>query len=171
MKELAQGIELFSGVFLESKKYVYDLSEDIWDNEQSKMEYGRKADTVIISNHIVPDLYDEFNKNIEPSIHEYVVKYKTVYVEKESATLLRYGSGEGFSNHTDDHPKLQRRRISLVYYVNDDYSGGNIEFPRFGINLKPSAGDLLIFPSSYVYNHIVHPVQDGTRYSIAQFLC
>ena len=60
--------------------------------------------------------------------------------------------------------------MSWVYYINDDYTGGEIVFPRFGITYKPAKDELLIFPSTYVYNHSVLPVIEGTRYAVVSWL-
>jgi predicted 2-oxoglutarate/Fe(II)-dependent dioxygenase YbiX len=54
----------------------------------------------------------------------------------------------------------------MSFYLNDDYEGGEIEFPRFGLQVKPEPNQMIMFPSNYVYNHVVNPVTSGTRYAI-----
>lgn len=83
--------------------------------------------------------------------------------------ILKYGVGQKFTNHIDDHQDYHRR-ISTVYYINDSYQGGEINFPRFGISLKPKANQMIIFPSTYVYNHSVSPVIEGERYAVVSWL-
>lgn len=83
--------------------------------------------------------------------------------------VLKYGSGQQFTNHIDDHPD-HHRRISTVYYLNDDYTGGEINFPRFNITFKPKANQMIIFPSTYVYNHSVSPVIEGERYAVVSWM-
>ena len=54
--------------------------------------------------------------------------------------------------------------LSIIGTLNDDYEGG--EFIMFGdkkIDMK--TGDLLIFPSTFLYPHKVNPVTKGSRYS------
>lgn len=82
--------------------------------------------------------------------------------------ILKYGIGQKFTNHIDDHPDFHRR-ISFVYYVNDDYDGGEINFPRFGLSYKPQANEMIVFPSTYVYNHSVNEVTSGTRYAVVSW--
>jgi hypothetical protein len=82
--------------------------------------------------------------------------------------ILKYGVGQKFTNHIDDHTDFHRR-LSLVYYINDDYVGGEINFPRFNLSYKPSANEIIIFPSTYVYNHSVNEVTDGTRYAVVSW--
>lgn len=88
---------------------------------------------------------------------------------QDSYQLLRYGKGNFFNNHFDDSVQ-HHRRVSIVYYLNDNYIGGEITFNRFNITYKPKANDLLIFPSSYVYTHSVSEVTEGTRYALVTWL-
>tara|TARA_R100000329_G_scaffold113215_1_gene92909 strand:- start:600 stop:1136 length:537 start_codon:yes stop_codon:yes gene_type:complete len=54
--------------------------------------------------------------------------------------------------------------LSFVGMLNDDYEGG--EFIMNGEKLTLKAGDLLVFPSNFLFPHVVHPVTKGTRYSL-----
>lgn len=83
--------------------------------------------------------------------------------------ILKYGIGQKFTNHIDDHVDFHRR-VSFVYYMNDDYVGGEINFPRFGISYKPKANEMIVFPSTYVYNHSVSEVTEGTRYAVVSWI-
>jgi len=83
--------------------------------------------------------------------------------------ILKYGKGQQFTNHIDDHPSYHRR-VSTVYYLNENYTGGEINFPRFGITFKPKANQMIVFPSTYVYNHSVSPVIEGERYAVVSWM-
>lgn len=87
----------------------------------------------------------------------------------DSYGILKYGVGQKFVNHIDDHTAFHRR-ISSVYYMNDDYEGGEIIFPRFNISYKPKANEMIVFPSTYVYNHSVNEVTSGTRYAVVSWM-
>lgn len=173
MKELAVGIELFENIFTESYSEIQKIPDFFWKESVPPSKAGRHSYVASLNGDspMISKIKDLFDYSTEICLNEYTQKYKTEYLDKESAVILRYEKGHGFSDHIDDSPRLSRRRISMTYYINDNYSGGEIEFPRFNLKIKPKAGNLLVFPSSYAYNHIVHPVEDGIRYSIAQFLC
>ena len=50
----------------------------------------------------------------------------------------------------------------------DDYKGGEfIMFDDYEIKFK--AGDLIIFPSVFLYPHLVKPVKKGIRYSFVSW--
>ena len=95
--------------------------------------------------------------------------YKIGSDSHDTYGILKYGSGQQFTNHIDDSPKYHRR-ISTVYYLNENYTGGEINFPRFNITFKPKANQMLMFPSTYVYNHSVSPVIEGKRYAVVSWL-
>lgn len=110
-----------------------------------------------------------FFKYFNPCEVDYRSKFQFSTDWHDSYGILKYGLGQKFTNHIDDH-KDYHRRMSSVYYINDNYSGGEINFPRFSITYKPKANELIIFPSTYVYNHSVSEIVDGTRYAIVSWL-
>ena len=100
---------------------------------------------------------------------DYLDSYGIICDWHDSYGILKYGEGQFFSNHIDDH-KDYHRRVSTVYYMNDNYTGGEINFPRFEITFKPKANQMIVFPSNYVYNHSVSPVIEGNRYAVVSWL-
>ena len=87
----------------------------------------------------------------------------------EVMNCIRYGKGQHFQEHAD-HGFSYSATVSLVAYVNDDYAGGNLFFPKLGLDIKPRAGDLYIFPSTYLFSHRAMPVEDGMKFSIVTML-
>lgn len=118
---------------------------------------------------LVTNLGNMFFEHYHPIERHYQASYGVGYGWHEEYSILKYGKGQHFTNHIDDHPHYPRR-ISTVHYLNDNYEGGEIVFPRFDIRLKPKANQMILFPSTYVYNHSVSPVTEGTRYSIVSWL-
>ena len=82
---------------------------------------------------------------------------------------MKYDVGGKFNEHNDDGGG-RFRRVSTVFYINDNYEGGELEFINFDVKIKPKALDMVIFPSSYVYSHKVHEITNGTRYAIASWI-
>jgi Rps23 Pro-64 3,4-dihydroxylase Tpa1-like proline 4-hydroxylase len=59
----------------------------------------------------------------------------------------------------------------IVYYINDDYEGGNLYFPNKNLSIKPKANSLLVFKSGTKDEvHGVELVTKGIRYAIATFV-
>ena len=180
MKHLAPGIAVFDNVFPESMDYVNEIiSQNIeWRPAEVGVDKGsavkttaRDTDIIILQEGqgILGDFIKSFRNAIDPHLNEYKYFYGAGTETYENAQLLRYGVGQKFINHIDDSPRLTRR-ISLTYYLNDEYEGGDVEFDKFNIRFKAQKNQLLVFPSNYVYNHQVYPVTDGLRYVIVQWM-
>ena len=88
--------------------------------------------------------------------------------------IRRYNQGSEFKYHHDDiigeifpHWFLRRQNILTCnfYFSNaDDYDGGDLVF-TCGKSFHPSMGDIIIFPSNWMFYHEVQKITKGTRYS------
>ncbi len=56
-----------------------------------------------------------------------------------------------------------RVRFSLLY-LSGRFTGGDLEFPRHGVRIRPRPGLLVAFPSDHRYVHTAHPVKTGERH-------
>ena len=60
-------------------------------------------------------------------------------------------------------------KLSIVGILNDDFKGGEfIMFEDSKIELK--IGDIMIFPSCFLYPHKVNEITEGTRYSFVSWV-
>lgn len=192
---LAPGIVIYSDVIKDANTLVNDIEEGMvsagieW-SQSSILKNGvttvdteyrdtksivvRYNDSIVenfssLSESFYSSLSNMFLEGFGPLEADYRGDYQVDTTWHDQYSVLKYGKGQKFLNHIDDHEKYHRR-VSLVYYINDDYIGGEIVFPRFGITYKPNANELLLFPSTYVYNHSVLPVIEGTRYAVVSWL-
>ncbi len=133
---------------------------------------GEKKDILSVNNmseFFFVNLNNIFFENFDPIEKDYMSSYGIYSEWHDSYGILKYGEGQQFTNHIDDHPSYHRR-VSTVYYLNDNYTGGEINFPRFNITFKPKANQMIVFPSTYVYNHSVSPVIEGERYAVVSWM-
>jgi len=86
----------------------------------------------------------------------------------------RYDKNQIMSKHVDHIVSLFSGNtrgipiLSILSLLNDNYQGGEfIMFDDYEIKLK--AGDLLIFPSVFLYPHLVKPVTKGIRYTFVSW--
>ncbi|MEE4173098.1 MAG: 2OG-Fe(II) oxygenase [Xanthomonadales bacterium] len=93
----------------------------------------------------------------------------------EQPGILKYGPGGKYDAHADDaYWDVERRQwirsidrdLSLLLYLNDDFDGGGLAFPNFGVHLRPEAGMLVAFPSDHRFLHAAEPVEAGERYAL-----
>lgn len=103
---------------------------------------------------------------IHPHVQDYGNYWGVGMNYYEVFNYVKYeGVGKHFRVHADHGPAYVTT-VSAVAYLNDNYSGGELIFPRFNLTIKPDAGDLVVFPSTYIYEHSSEPIIDGTKYSI-----
>lgn len=59
--------------------------------------------------------------------------------------------------------------LAGLFYINDDYEGGELYFPNQNIEFKPEPGSAHFFPGDMNYIHGVREVTSGIRYTIPFF--
>jgi hypothetical protein len=90
---------------------------------------------------------------------ETLVKVRTV--------CMRYLPGNHFGPHTDTPFRDQNgnvTKLSLVLYLNDDYSGGETSFPGIPLDVKPEVGKILLFAPDLL--HLSKAILSGVKYII-----
>ena len=102
---------------------------------------------------------------IQELIPDYTKEHIVVTSGYEGWRLLKYSGGGEYHAHYD-HSPINSRIVSLVAFLEEPEVGGELEFPFFGIKIKPEAGDVVLFPSNFPYTHIAHPVTAGTKCSL-----
>ena len=194
-EEIAPGIIVYSNVIPNSETLCEDIEEGLlsakilWtpaqvkDNDDPGVNtnsrdtstfgvsyYGKiSEDFTSFQSSFNSTLSNLFFENFDPVEKDYKRHYGTAAPWHDSYAVLKYGVGQKFTNHIDDHQDYHRR-ISTTYYLNDNYLGGEILFPRFDITFKPKANQMIVFPSTYVYNHSVLPVIEGERYAVVSWM-
>lgn len=94
--------------------------------------------------------------------------------------IIRYDEGQYLKPHLDndkplpasvdpDHGGLscyygdgKKKLLTIVIYLNDDYEGGELRFSELYEEIKPSSGELVMFPPNFF--HEGKPVTKGTKY-------
>jgi len=114
------------------------------------------------------------NKKIDMALSECILHFiKNTGIkikEREPWEILKYEISQKLTWHSDDG-KSHPATISFVYYINDDYEGGEIQFRDLldKIPIKPEKNSLIIFPSDAKYVHRVLPVTSGVKHAIISF--
>lgn len=113
------------------------------------------------------DLHEEIYQKLKYCIDDYAKYWGINVVYYEAFNFVKYeGEGTHFNIHAD-HGPAYNCTVSAVIYINDDYEGGEIKFPRLdNLVYKPRVGDIAIFPSNYIYEHASLPMKSGTKYSV-----
>ena len=111
------------------------------------------------------DIHESVEKSLDSCLQHYESLWHLKMHYKEAFNFVKYLPGKYFKIHAD-HGPYYTCTISAVIYLNDDYDGGEIQFTRHGLTIKPDAGDIVIFPSNFVYEHSSLEITSGVKYSV-----
>jgi prolyl 4-hydroxylase len=100
----------------------------------------------------------------------------------ERINVVRYNTGGEYKPHndffypTEEYYEKQtssggQRIKTVLFYLNDDFSGGETRFTQLGITIKPRRGKMIIWdnilPDGELYHEAMHaglPVESGEKY-------
>lgn len=195
--DLGYGIYIYKNVMPDALVLLKDIDDVVksksleWVDATAIGESGAYLDKKFRSTKIISIPYtggrpvdysidreiDFININLGNILYNYLDKYEKDYASKFSIRIsghtnydmLKYDKDDFVNNHADDCPE-HLRRISFVYYFNDDYEGGEINFPMYNISYKPKANEMIVFPSTYTYVHSVSKITDGSKYAIVTWV-
>lgn len=113
------------------------------------------------------DMHEKIFQALKQCIDDYGAYWGVGICSYESFNFVKYdGPGTHFKVHADHGPTYVCT-VSAVIYLNDDYEGGEIWFPRLdNLVIKPEPGDIVVFPSTYIYEHASQDMISGVKYSV-----
>lgn len=159
-------------------------------NGPSRANYGHKydetekqEDSVRLTNWYTMNysLYDQTKKSFEGFVNNVILPRYGLKTFKsfEDIQFLSYPVGGHYVVHNDseyfndDLNKWERvapRDISVIMYLNDNFEGGELEFPELGLTIKPQRGLIITFPSYCEFAHGVKPVIKGERNALVTWI-
>ena len=155
---------------------VFDAEKTNRTGETSWQVDKKTRDTQIVP---MGPLFPKIEGLLRHAVKEIINPFYGIEIDSsEVPQVLSYGVGGHYKPHIDGEsiwvtPKGEHiwkkstdRDISMVFYLNDDFEGGDFIFPEHHIRVRPEPGMMVCFPSSHHYMHGVEPVTRGKRYSI-----
>lgn len=141
---------------------IYDSS--YWENRVATENTLNSVDPKVV----------EVIKGMQARLKVEVDKFFNVDAAPTSAALVRWLPGQLQQPHADkelhigddagkpnDFPYYD---LAGLFYLNDDYEGGELYFPKQGIQFKPKKGAAYFFPGDLQYIHGVTEITSGIRY-------
>ena len=191
VENLGLGLNVYRNVFSleDSKRYIDTLESNLsgnnkykWSEAQvtnSKTPIKKARDCVDFKykqenlgprneeNAELIDLHQEIYEKLKYCVDDYAKSWGINVVYYEAFNFVKYeGAGTHFNIHAD-HGPAYNCTVSAVIYINDDYEGGDLKFPRLdNLVYKPRVGDIAVFPSNYIYEHASLPIESGTKYCV-----
>jgi len=95
-------------------------------------------------------------------------EYNLQVQEMGEAEIVHYPSGGMFMPHSDANRVKPYRAFSVILYLNEDFDGGETQFPDSGYTCSPKTGRVLVFPSYLV--HAGQTVLAGEKYVLVMWI-
>lgn len=100
------------------------------------------------------------------------------YDSGETLALLRYSPGQEYRPHFDFVKGAENRRLmTALIYLNDDYEGGETAFVRTGMKVKGKIGDVILFRNegadggpNPLSEHAGLPITRGVKYLATRWI-
>ena len=153
----------------ENGNIIYD--HRVWEDRVATRDTLLKADptgeVVAILGRVIermtPHIREKFQVEVTPTDAAIVRWPKGAMQFPHADKELHDGPDAGLPN---DFPNYD---LSSLFYLNDDYEGGELFFPLQDIKFKPKPRAAYFFPGDKNYIHGVTKVTSGTRYTAPFF--
>jgi len=161
---------------------IWDITEDhvnengtvIYDSSYWKDRVASAPSLNKNDENIVPVIVGLFQK-LQPVIENFY----NVKAQPTGQTIVRWLPGQLQNPHADkelhDGPDAGKPNdfpwydLASLFYLNDDYEGGELYFPNQGIKFKPKRGAAYFFPGDKNFIHGVTEIKSGIRYTCPFF--
>lgn len=139
--------------------------EEDWPSEiKNEFENQEQHGTVLLI-----DKAKEKNNEIYFQIYQRLIElFDNPGRVNNISAIQRYKPGKGMHLHVDN--KLDSSVLyGIVIYLNDDYKGGEIFYPKLNLKIKPKAKSIIIHPAS-TEHEVLKVKGEKTRYIISSFV-
>ena len=128
-----------------------------------------RRDYVITDADLIKRIQGRVNRRIVPEIVK-VHQFKATRMERYIVACYAAEEGGHFRPHRDNTtPGTAHRRFAISINLNDDFDGGYLSFPEYGLKgFKVPLGGAVVFSCSLL--HRVSRVTAGRRYAFLPFL-
>lgn len=151
-------------------------SQELYNLHQSSCEFWDKRCIYFhsIQNSEVQDLLFELSLEMRDIINQNTVISAKLYTEHPQ--FVKWEPGWELTPHCDNcepdgiTPNATPwRSHGGVIYLNDDFEGGELFYPKLGKEIKPKPGLMVIHPAGVEYLHGIKKVTEGIRHTISVF--
>lgn len=117
---------------------------------------------------------DYFN-NLKQKIKNLAEKLLGFELSEVSYHAQKWTEGAFASFHSDNtdengnYTAFERSKFAVFIYLNEDFTGGYLNFKNYDIHIKPKTGMIAVFSGTFGNEHEVTMVKSGTRYTIGSF--
>ena len=137
----------------------------VWDDRVCTYNSLKESDPSILE--LIYSMIERLKIEVE--------SFFQVRVQETGPAIVKWPIGARQEPHADKEFHIGKEKgranefphydIASLFYFNDDYEGGELYFPKQGIEFKPKPRSAYFFPGDMNYVHGVRPVKSGNRFT------
>ena len=160
------------------ENFISDNEADILVNCFRKHKYIEFGDNKFFHWTYPNDEYIEVEDKIVDILNKlqsiFQKEYNPANLHLKRAVCQTFAQGANLMLHSDEklatlEDGYEQKAYSAILFLNDDYLGGEIEFPLHKLSLKPNKGSMIYFEGNQDNLHRVKTVLGGERINIVIF--
>jgi len=150
--------------------------QHLFYNYQSAIDHG--TEPLVYRGNVIstyPILMDTIWNSLRDYINNFNFQWYNSWNGFDTLKFIQYNTNTEMKNHCDHiHSMFEGKKrgipvLTVIGLLNDDFEGGNlILFEDEHVELQ--AGDIIIFPSVFLYPHAVEKISKGKRFSFATWV-
>tara|TARA_Y100000114_G_scaffold157305_1_gene189445 strand:- start:10473 stop:11033 length:561 start_codon:yes stop_codon:yes gene_type:complete len=163
---------------------IIEAYRDELFNRYTNQNDDRHLGEIQISDHNIIDKKNSYvRKTIEQDIYKFIGALIQDYKKTTNAihlkvdqdigySLRQMNIGDFYAEHDDDGygEETGSRTLTVSICLNEEYEGGEFTFFNESKIISFQKGDVLVFPSSFMFPHGVKKITNGTRYQLLTWL-
>ena len=144
--------------------FINNITEDMWfpgekkERDDSDFWYGRNMNTASVP------AFSVINEKLKDFLDSY-------FYYPAEIMFSRYTEGDYMKEHRDEWKDDFPNYIGYGFclYYNDDYEGGELDYPELGIKVKPPANSVCIHGGNVLHRSLP-VIGDKVRYFSTKFI-
>ena len=149
-------------------KFLNSCNEDMWESVGGFWDKRVMFLQKIMDKDVnVANLLIKIENKEKEFIEKNITMGKKIY--SDGIGLVRWLEGQFQPPHADQPQGFEHREFGSILYLNDNYDGGEIYYPDYGITIKPTSRAWAIHPGDLDHMHGVTEIKNGIRYTFPIF--
>jgi hypothetical protein len=149
------GVEYAEFTYGTLKKFEANLGNKLSDTKDIRLVVNTLKKVNLICG-------TEYLKYVGASDKEISRLKKATLTDKIPLGVKKYiDGGPTLGPHPDADPESDESEISITFYPNDDYDGGELRFTELDLQVKPVKGSAFVYPSKYIHESL--PATNGEK--------
>jgi len=127
-------------------------------------------DEDLLKFNLPPDLFTQIKLAFKKATEDVMgIEMREVSFHAQKWIEGAFASFHSDNSSNGEYNAFERSKYATFLYLNDDFTGGALNFKDHSITIQPEAGMLATFAGGHNNEHEVQVIKSGDRYTIGSF--